>query len=114
MATLTHQQRAERREAIRQAVAAGRDRHEVAARFGVTLNTVYRSSGGFPRLRFPQRRVVDMMVAILRGEAQASIAQRFGVSRQRVNQLRGDMRRVGFFEDDIEPPKKARLAKELP
>lgn len=100
----THRQRADRREAIAEAVRAGDAPREVALEFGVSMGTVYHAcqAGGVALTRRPvQRRVTVRTLAVLaelqnttdRGSA---IAERHGVSRQWVCELQQRAQAAGL------------------
>jgi DNA-binding NarL/FixJ family response regulator len=104
-ARLTHGERAIRRAEWVRTVAASDDRH-------AALDNIVRTQGVSPAtvkaecnaagIVFPNRstatapRTFEILAALLRGEEQLEIAQRLGVSRQRVGQVLDAAVRAGI------------------
>jgi transposase len=101
--TLTHPERAARRAAIADAMLGGGDENQVARRFGVSPATVVACCREFgvareAKLRGPKAsaRSMEIVAALLLGGRKSDVARRFGVSRQRVQQVNDQARSAGI------------------
>jgi transposase len=100
---LTHPERAARRAALAADVARGEDVGEVARRHGVSLATVRTSClaahvvpGALPSTKVRAATSFQILAALLRGERMVDIADHFGVSKQRVEQIQRAAREAGI------------------
>lgn len=110
---LTHKERAERRELIAKAVAAGESKYEVARRLRVCERTVkYACSVHGVQIRgtrrvFPRTGPLRVLAAVLRadpGESIPAIAVKLGVSKQYVFQVVQECWRLGIKTGRWLPP----------
>lgn len=100
-----HEQRRQRREAIALAVASGASRAAAARRFGISLGTVHRACTehglsarrGRPPGPSAGGRGLEILAALLSNSfaTDRAIADTFGVTRQRVDQIRTEARKAG-------------------
>jgi transposase len=104
MATLTHSERFARRRAIAAYVAAGNSTQQAAVHFGVGLPTVRNACNEF-RTEYPRENgnsiqipPLKVVVEIVKGKADSDIAKQFGLSRQRVYQVRKKVAESGLLK----------------
>lgn len=98
--TLTHEQRAARREAMAKRLLAGDSVGEVAASFGVGCETVYKAKKEYAphhsAVPLPALSTYKIIAELLLGKPAADIATSFGISRQRVSLIRKTCLQAGI------------------
>ena len=98
--TLTHQQRRERRDRILAEIVAGKGMAFLCKKYGLsaaTISDVAHANGHYFEYTPPQ--FVSPLIVLrklLDGQTTASISKEFGVSRQRIYQIREEAVEAGF------------------
>jgi transposase len=85
---MDHEDRRQRRFEMARAVKAGQSKTAVARRYEVSRSTVSAACLEFGGIKSPATPQYAVIAALQNGDAVPSIAERFGLSKQRVYQIR--------------------------
>jgi DNA-binding IscR family transcriptional regulator len=103
MSATTHAERHQRRQAIIAELGESTTRHEIrliAATYGVSelyVRKLAHNAGVRVARQDKQPSTYTIVAALLRGESQSEIAERHGVSRQRIHQIHTAMQVHGVY-----------------
>lgn len=99
---MSHEARAERRKAIYSDSQKGMSIPELAAKYGLTIQTIFQAIkeiGGVKPMKVSRSvvRVLTILKMIMDGGTNTEISEKLGISRQRVSEVRCDAREVGLL-----------------
>ena len=97
---MDHKARAQRRKEIAEFIQKTNDIHKAATEFGVSVNTVYmacKENGIAPR-KHQRIRQLEIVASLMKdGARQIDIAEQHGVSKQYINQVYKECKRLGIL-----------------